>query len=185
MTGKTDSQIRELIAGEALARLAMDAGRAASILLFKSQWGYQIPDWFDHRHHLLYPEKHCNDYWTVSADNIFKSLPLNGTLLDLCAGDGFYDYHFYRKRASRIVCVDINPAAYRQAMRLHRAESITYHLGNVVEYEPAENSFDVVAIRGAIEHFCERDQQAIFRKALLGPETRRFVLRRYGGQLCK
>jgi SAM-dependent methyltransferase len=165
LSGKTDRQQRELVVGEMLARLSAQAGREASALLFKAQWGYRVPDWFDHRHHLLDPNTHCTDFWTASADNILKSLPLSGSLLNLCSGDGFYDYHFYRKRAGRIVCVDVNPAAHRQALRLHRAETITYILGNVLEYEPFADSFDVVAIRGAIEHFSERDQQVIFHKA--------------------
>lgn len=132
----------------------------------RSQWGYNKPEWFDHRHHLLNPEKYFTDFWTASADNVLKVLPLKGKLLDLCAGDGFYDYYFFRKRAQEITCVELNQGAYNQAIRLHKAEGIRYLLEDVLKFEPEQSYFDVVLIRGAIEHFSQENQQVIFRKAL-------------------
>ena len=156
----------EMIIGEYFAKIANDAGKIASELLFHAQWGHGTPEWFDHRHHLLDPEKRFTDYWTASADNVLSVLPLQGTLLDLCSGDGFYDFYFYRKRATEIVCVEINHEAHRQACRLHQAEGITHILQNVLTYPPKESYYDVVLIRGAIEHFSQEDQQIIFAKAL-------------------
>jgi SAM-dependent methyltransferase len=166
LEGKPESRRAELIIGEYFARLSQYCGQVASRLLFKAQWQYVTPDWFDQRHHLLDTEKWFNDYWTESADNVLRVLPYRGRLLDLCCGDGFYDYYFYRKRASEVICVDINETAYRQACRLHSADNITYHLASVLTFEPEPGSFDVVVIRGAIEHFSQENQQLLFRKAL-------------------
>jgi SAM-dependent methyltransferase len=91
---------------------------------------------------------------------------MGGTVLELCAGDAFYDYMFYRHRASKIVCVDINPEPYYLYKRVHQAPNIEYHLGDVMAFDAGENLYDVAIIRGAIEHFTEEGQQKIFRKAL-------------------
>jgi len=165
LTGKREQQKVELIIGEYFAKLAEMSGKIASELLFHAQWGYTEPEWFDHRHHILHTEKWFKDFWTASADNILRVLPLHGTLLELCSGDGFYDYHFYRKRAKEIVCVEINAEVFRHALRLHKAENITYIFQSVLEYQPKPSYYDVVAIRGAIEHFSQENQQLIFRKA--------------------
>jgi len=164
--GKNDQQKIEMITGEYFAKIANYAGQIASGLLFNAQWGHVPPEWFDHRHHLMHPEKWFNDYWTASADNVLRVLPLHGSLLELCSGDAFYDYHFYRKRAKEIVCVEINAEVFRHALKLHQSENITYILQSVLEYQPQPSYYDVVSIRGAIEHFSQAGQQAIFKKAL-------------------
>ncbi len=166
LAGKTDKQKMEFIAGEYFAKVAGYAGKIASELLFRSQWGYGDQDWFDHRHHLLDAEKHFTDFWTLSADNVLRVLPLNGKLLDLCAGDGFYDYYFYRKRASEITCVEMKNESFRYSVRLHSAENIKHLNEDVLVYEPEESYYDVVLIRGAIEHFSQEEQYVIFKKAL-------------------
>ena len=168
LAGKKSKQARDLVAGEYLALVAREAGRVASELLFRAQWGYREPDWFDHRHHFLNPDRHCADFWTLSVDNIVRVLPRGGTLLNLCSGDGFYDYHFFRKRAKEIVCIDLNPECYRQSVRLHSADNIRFIHGDLLEYDPPKGHFDVVAIRGAIEHFSEENQGRIFEKVKAG-----------------
>jgi len=166
LQGKTPEQRAHLAVGEYFAKIAEIAGRIASENLFKAQWELAKPDWFDHRHHLLNPEKHFTDYWTISPDNVLAKLPLNGKLLNLCCGDGFYDFHFYRKRAGEIVGVDINGEALGHAVRLHSSPGIAYLRQDVLAYEGKPNYFDVVCIRGAIEHFSRQDQQKLFHLAL-------------------
>jgi ubiquinone/menaquinone biosynthesis C-methylase UbiE len=166
LAGLPEEQRLKFVLGEYFANLAEDAGRIASRLLFSAQWEYKTPDWFDHRHHFLDPENHSKDFWAFSATNILKCMPLGGTLLNLCCGDGFYDHHFFSKRAASILALDINPAAIAVAKRKHRAPNIEYRLANVLELEVPPESYDTVCIRGAIEHFNEEHQQLIFRKAL-------------------
>jgi len=163
LADKNPEQQKALIEGECLAMLASQAGYQAVQRLRAS--GHASPDWFDHRFHLLIPEEECLDFWTASADNVVFKLPMGGKVLDLCSGDGFYDYWFFRRRASEIVCVDIGPKAHRQAVRLHGGPGIVHHHANVLAWVPPAGHFDVVVCRGAIEHFSQANQQVIFRKA--------------------
>jgi len=167
IAGIEDEQQKTMaILGEFYAKVAGKIGKTASQLLMKAQWGYTQPEWFDHRHHLLDPDEWFTDHWTAPANLVIEVLPLDGTLLDLCSGDGFYDYHFYRKRAREILCIDHNPDTYRYACRLHKAPNITYVLGDVLAYSYREAYYDVVMMRGAIEHFSRENQQIIFKTAL-------------------
>jgi SAM-dependent methyltransferase len=162
LEGKTETRVRELIIGEYYAALSKYAGQMASRFLMKVQWGYGHPDWFDHRHHFLDPETQCNDFWAMSADNVIQVHPLNGRMLNLCAGDAFYDFYFYRQRSSEIVCVDLGKEAYRHYLRHHQAANIVYHFADVLNFPISAGEFDTVVIRGAIEHFSQANQQKIF-----------------------
>lgn len=150
--------------GELFAELARQYGQLAAKFLFRAQWSYGEPEWFDHRLHVLDMENQWNDFWTMSAANVVRVLPFGGRLLDLCAGDGFYDYHFYSHRAA-VVCVEKDENAYQFAVSKHSKPEIEYIHMDVLAYEPEANAFDVVVIRGAIEHFTEEAQQVIFKKA--------------------
>ncbi len=132
----------------------------------RGQWKYSEPEWFDHRHHLLYPERYFNDYWTISANNIISVLPQQAKLLEMCCGDGFYDFYFYKDRCQEIIGVELNDDVYNQSVRLHSADNITYLHQSILDFTPQDNYFDTVSIRGAIEHFSEENQQVIFKKAL-------------------
>lgn len=155
-------QLNELIVGEYYAHVAQNLQRLASQLLYKAQWSYKCPEWFDHRHHFFAPEKFGADFWAMSADLALLKLPLHGRILDLCSGDGYYDYHFYSRRASEVVAVEILPQAHRQALRHHARPNIAYVNGSIFDYNPEPGYFDVVLIRGAIEHFSAADQQRVF-----------------------
>jgi SAM-dependent methyltransferase len=155
----------ELLIGEIFAFLSTATGKLAAKFLYHAQWGYEQPEWFDHRLHMLNPKDWFNDFWTASADNVLRVLPLRGKLLDLCSGDGFYDYWFYRKRAGEIMCVEFNREVYDFAVKRHSHEKIKQVLANVLTYELPAFYFDVVCIRGAIEHFSPEDQVRIFKKS--------------------
>ncbi len=155
-TKERDSEI-----GESLVTLAGEYAKYAGKFLFRSQWSYNEPEWYDHRLAVLDPERHAVDFWTASADNVIRVLPLGGRLLDLCSGDGFYDYWFYRFRAD-VVCVEKLEEAHLFAVRHWSHPKISHVLHDVLLYEPEPASFDVVLIRGAIEHFNKEDQQRLF-----------------------
>lgn len=165
LTGMTSEQREELIMGEYFAIVSRRAGELSSKLLMKSRWGYSAPEWYDHRNHLLDPETFFTDFWTMSADNAIQKMPVGSRVLDLCSGDGFYGYYFYRHRASEITCIELDASTHRQAMRLHHADNIHYINASALDYPLAPDYFDVILIRGAIEHFSETAQLELIRKA--------------------
>jgi SAM-dependent methyltransferase len=164
LVDKTPAQQRAFVIGEYLAALTVESGKKAVDNLRTS--GHARPDWFDHRLHLLVPEEEFLDFWTASGDNVVFKLPMGGKVLDLCSGDGFYDYWVFRRRASEVVCVDISERAHRQAVRLHSAPNVRHYKLNILTWDPTPKYYDVVVCRGAIEHFSQENQQVIFRKAL-------------------
>lgn len=159
-----DQQYLEKLLGEYYAKLHKITGVLASVLLMRSQWRHGMSEWFDHRQHLFCPEEHFNDYWTMSADNVLRVLPLEGRLLDLCSGDGFYAYYYFRRRTRDITCVELDRDAFRHAVHFHSDAGIRYINQDVLTYQPESNSYDVVVLRGAIEHFDEVQQFALFNK---------------------
>lgn len=150
--------------GEEYYCRAQEYGVRAAEHLFRAQWKYAEPEWYDHRLHFMDPERHQTDFWTMSADNVIRVLPLHGRLLDLCSGDGFYDYWFYRLR-SEVTCIENNRSAFESAMKRHSHPKIRYIFADVLTYQPQQSYFDVVLIRGAIEHFSEANQQKLFHLA--------------------
>ncbi|KPA18829.1 hypothetical protein MHK_000952, partial [Candidatus Magnetomorum sp. HK-1] len=105
----------DIILGEYFAKVSKTAGKLAANLLYRGRWGKLDPEWFDHRIHLLYPEKMFNDHWCITAVNAIQRLPFGGTLLDLCSGDGFFPFYFYRNRAKNIDCVEIKTMLYKHS----------------------------------------------------------------------
>jgi len=149
------------MAGETVARVSRITGRQAAALLFKAHWGFEPPEWHDARLSLLDPEKWFTDGSHVSRANIIGVLPIGGTILDLCGGDGFLAYYAYSRRARRVVSVDYDAAAHAHALRHHRKPNIEYVKSDIFAYDTGTSAFDVVAIRGAMEHFSESDQLRI------------------------
>jgi ubiquinone/menaquinone biosynthesis C-methylase UbiE len=166
----------QYLIGEYFFALWKEIGQISSQLLSSAQWSYQTPEWFDHRHHFLFPERWLTDFVMESADNVLRALPVNGKLLNLCSGDGFYDYYFFRRRASEITGIEILDEPFKHAKRLHSASNIRYINGDIFDVPVKESYYDVVVIRGAIEHFSKSKQNEIFKIA--------YVALKDGGWFC-
>jgi SAM-dependent methyltransferase len=166
MADKSPDQRRDVIIGEYLLKLSEELGGMASQLLMRGQWGYELPDWFDHRHHTLDWEAQSKNNWLESASLVLRLLPDKGTLLDLCAGDAFFDFRFFRQVCSEITCVDINSSnEYKNyIIKKHAAPNIDYIFEDVLKYQPRFGHYDVVWMRSSIEHFNQRDQKILFEK---------------------
>ena len=159
--GMTPAQIEQYKEAERLIAQWRELGVRASKLLYSARDGIAGIDWFDHRHHMLNPSVEFTDFWTLSGDNAVSKMPLDSTVLDLCCGDGFYDYYFYRNRAASIKAVDISAQAIALARREHAAPNIEYMVCDVRTWAFG-GPYDVVICRGAIEHFTESEQRDIF-----------------------
>ncbi|MCT7528307.1 class I SAM-dependent methyltransferase [Aliarcobacter cryaerophilus] len=156
-----ESQKKDLLRGEFFSLLFKKMGYESA----DSLWNYKKSidrEWFDHRLHILYPEKWFADHWTMSANNVLPVLTPESKILNLCSGDGFYDYHFYSKRAKKIDCVEVDKEAINHAKIHHQHEKINYIHSSVFDFTPKDEYYDVVLIRGAIEHFYENQQNQIF-----------------------
>jgi SAM-dependent methyltransferase len=152
-----------LLFGDFLAWISRATGKLAASSLFFAQWRLSTPEWFDGRLTLLSPKRWGNDLHHIVYSNVLQVLPLGGRVLDICSGDAFIPYYIYSRRADQIVCVDYNSNAARHAMRYHSAPGIQYQHRSIFDFEGGgEPMFDVVVIRGAIEHFTQQQQQAIF-----------------------
>lgn len=164
MKRNVKSAIRPLLLcfGEVCAYISRFTGNLAASSLFYAQWRLATPEWFDGRISQLAPGKWGNDLHHIVYANVLEVIPLGGRVLDICSGDAFIPYYIYSRRADQIVCVDYDPNAAKHAARYHSKASIQYRHGSILEFEWEAEWFDVVVIRGAIEHFTQEQQQQIF-----------------------
>ena len=158
----TSDQREQFLHGEALYFLTREIGIESSNLLFSSQWGFETPEWYDHRHSWLNPDVWNHDFADSSVYNVLPKLPLGGSLLSLCCGDGFFEKHYYSKRCSNIVAVDRDLSANVHAKRLHSAPNIQYVHSDIFDLNFPPDCFDAVIMRSAIEHFTENQQNSLF-----------------------
>jgi SAM-dependent methyltransferase len=165
-----------LFFGEICTRISRLTGDWAASSLFFAQWRLATPEWFDGRLSQLSPGKWGNDLHHIVYSNVLEVIPLGGRVLDICSGDAFIPYHIYSRRADQIVCVDYDPNAARHAIRYHSKPGIQYQHRSIFDFQWEDGWFDVVVIRGAIEHFTQQQQQEIFKLA------KRFL--KPGGYFC-
>jgi SAM-dependent methyltransferase len=81
-------------------------------------------------------------------------------VLDLCCGDGFYPYHFYSGRASRILALDYDRAGIRFAERNFRAPNLAFLCADIRTQIPRE-PFDNVTWDAGIDFFSLADIKLI------------------------
>lgn len=84
----------------------------------------------------------------------------NATVLELCAGDGFFTKHFHAARAKNVVAVDFDPEVVAHARRYNSATNVSYDVVDIRTSLP-EGSFDNVIWNGAIEHFSTSEVEMI------------------------
>lgn len=166
LNDKSSPHRADLICGEYLVKLSEYLGVVGSKLLKRGQWQYELPDWFDHRHHTLNWNDESKNSWTESASLVLRLLPERGNILDLCAGDAYYDYKFFKNMANEITCVDISSSnEYKNFLiKQHAAPNINYVFSDVLEFNPQPNYYNIVWMRSAIEHFTLDNQIRLFQK---------------------
>jgi SAM-dependent methyltransferase len=150
--------------GEAYWKIYKEVGKKCSECFEKAS--AQPPDWYDHRLHFLNFEKNMKDFNMLSADNAMVVLPLNGKILDLCSGDGFYSW-MLSTRASLVDAVEINYTQHSLSKRIWESKKINFILKDIMDFEYKKDNYDMVFIRGAFEHFSEENQNQICKNALL------------------
>lgn len=165
-----------LMLGETFAYISKKSGAIGATLLFKGQWRFEEPEWFDKRISQLSPHKWGTNVDHVAYANVLNVLPNGGKILDLCTGNAFVPYYVYSKRASEVVCIDKDYDAAKNALRLYRKPNIKYLYKDILNFKWQKNYFDVIVMRSAIEHFTRDQQHKIFKKA--------YDLLKPGGYFC-
>jgi putative methyltransferase (TIGR04325 family) len=157
--GMDELQATHIKLGEYLFKLGLYINKLCSELLKKGQWDFVAPDWFDHRHHLLNYNDNKNS-WTESISIVLRKLKEGDKILDLCAGDAFFSNYFFSKKASEIMCIDEKSDMYKKYITHHinGNEKIKYIIANMLEYNIPKDYFDIVYMRGSIEHFSYENQ---------------------------
>lgn len=168
LKNKSENHRADLIIGEYLYRVYQNLGIQISRILKRGQWSYEIPDWFDHRHHTLNWQEESKNSWSESASLVLRNLPEGGKILNLCAGDAYFDSNFFKNMSSEILCVDINDKDEYKNFLIHQnikdSNKIQYLYGDILQTEFRQNYYNVVIMRSAIEHFSEKNQILLFDK---------------------
>ncbi len=135
-------------------------------LQFQVEWRFapHPPEWFDHT-----IDQHWR--WDFTRNpmswerGVFGALAMKqgGRVLDLCCGGGFFSYHFYSLRASKIIAVDFDPLATRHATKNFKAANLEFRCADIRTGMP-EGSFDNVVWDAAIEHFTEQEIADVLRQ---------------------
>ena len=85
-------------------------------------------------------------------------------VLDICCGDGFFDFLFYSGIAGQVDAIDIDRSAIAMANRYHLANNVSYRVLDCVKEELPQGSYDVVVWDGAIAHFTKDEVANVMAK---------------------
>lgn len=107
-------------------------------------WLINPPENFSHDIDLYYQwKKTANPMWiergfyNLIAINRFR----NPIVVDLCCGDGFFDYYFYSYCAQRVYAFDIDKKIINQAVRQNAKSNIIYEVTDVMKISEKMNDY--------------------------------------------
>ncbi len=141
-------------------------------LKFMFDWGVPPqPEWMDHFIDQFVQLREGKTLWTERGVYGVAGLKRAGNFLELCSGDGFNTFHYYRPFAKKIIAVDFDPTALAHARRYNSAANIEFREHDIRGAFP-EGQFDNILWDAAIEHFTEEEIAAIMAniKKALTPE---------------
>lgn len=130
--------------------------------VFELQWRVPPePEWQDHHTSIYVLWDRMRQPVVVERGCVSAFALKDGSeVLDICCGDGFYDYYFYSRRAKRITAVDFDPAVIAYARTYNQAPNISYEVCDIRAHIP-QGSYDNIIWNGAIEHFTEDEIKSI------------------------
>jgi len=141
---------------------------------FRRDWKYCLkpPHFEDNRCFLNLWYVNGNNPWPLGRNPDFltrgflnrEMMSVGCKILDLCCGDGLFDYLFYSGLANHIDALDVDKSAISIAKKYHRASNITYYLSDCINNDFPNSDYDVVVWDGAIGHFHQKDAEKILIK---------------------
>lgn len=129
---------------------------------FKYEWGTApTPQWFDHfcdQFYLFRQSK--NPLWVERGILNLLVIKDGSEILELCCGDGYYTNHFYSIRAKKIVSVDFDSTAIKNAIKNNKAENIEFKLCDIRSEIP-QGAYDNILWDAGIAYFTEDEIRLI------------------------
>lgn len=147
-------------------------------MLFFAEWCVDNPENWDHYIDQYYIwGKTRSSHWLERG--VFNNLALQmfekPIILELCCGEGFNTKYFYSAVADRILALDFDKLAIREANKKNKTANIKYDVKDIRQGLP--NNIDGKHITNiiwdtAIEHFTETEIDSIMKelKEILGYE---------------
>ena len=137
--------------------------------LHRRNWAWapagEEPHFFDHRHGAaLLLAREGNPYGWFRAFYAAELLRPDDRVLDIGAGDGFFDRTFFAERCAWVDAIDIEPSAIEHATSHNAAPNIAYHLLDAVNEGFPNPPYDVIVWDGAIGHFAAADTDTLLEK---------------------
>lgn len=86
----------------------------------------------------------------------------NNTVLDLCCGDGSYDYLFFSDIAGQIDAVDYDANSINYAKSAYKHKNINYICSDLLLFEYKDDFYDVVTWRAGAAYFAKKDRKTLF-----------------------
>ena len=119
-----------------------------------------IPEWMDHFVDQYVQFREGKTLWTERGVYNVAGLKPGGNYLELCSGDGFNTFHYYRPFARSITAVDFDETALRHAREYNDAENIEFRKADIRTEFPV-GQYDNILWDAAIEHFTEDEIASI------------------------
>jgi SAM-dependent methyltransferase len=163
--------------------------RALVVLIFSSNTIYKLCRWYLYKFAAIIAEKdwengkspkyfkHISDLyrwgsskefsaeWTERGVWVRMHLTKDCPMLDLCCGDGFYPFYFYRDIAKNIDAVDLSNEALSYARQNHADDNINYINGSLLDENLINYSnYGLIAWNASLGYFTLEEQHAIFSK---------------------
>lgn len=117
---------------------------------YRKAWSRLGISYYEHRYdHMLGPS-----YYVWQERGVLGNLaiPLNGLVLDICCGDGFYDTHYYSTRARHVDAFDRDPRAIKTAESV-RPGNVAFWVQDALTFTSEANKYDAILMFAALEHF--------------------------------
>ena len=84
-------------------------------------------------------------------------------VLDLCCGDGSYDYLFFSDVAKHIDAIDYDKTSIDYAKKRYQKENIAFICHDLLTYEFEDNHYDVVIWRAGVAYFTKEQREVLFK----------------------
>jgi len=85
-------------------------------------------------------------------------------VLDLCCGDGSYDYLFFSDISRHVDAIDYDKTSIEYAKRSYQKKNIEFICHDLLTYDFVDNSYDVVIWRAGVAYFTKEQREILFKK---------------------